>query len=136
MITNTNLAKTLAAYGQAMQVPKAEVIFDAGEIADGVYIIKSGQVHVLLPNDRGIPVWSRNVAEGAILGLPSAVGKYSHCVRAIAVESTELVYVSADTLAELIRNTPTLGTQVLALISEELGDLRRKAKMLNVRIAN
>src|SRR4051812_45824974 len=112
MITHANLAATLAAHGTPMQVPKTEVIFEAGEIADGVYIVRSGQVHVLLPNERGVPVWSRNVAEGAILGLPPALGKYTHCVRAIAVESTELVYLSAETLAELIRDIPSLGTQV------------------------
>jgi len=136
MITNLNLAETLAAYGQAMRVPKAEVIFEPGDVADGVYIVRSGQVHILLLDDRGVSVWSRNVAQGAILGLPAAVGKYQHCVQAIAVESTEMVYLSADTLLALIRDTPTLGAQVLAVISEELGDLRKKASMLNVRIRN
>jgi len=84
----------------------------------------------------GLPVWSRNIAEDAILGLPAAVGKHPHCVRAIAVESTTLVYVSAETVPQVIRDISILGTQVLAVISEELGDLRKKASKLNVRIGN
>jgi hypothetical protein len=36
-ITHANLANTLAAYGQVMRVPEAEVIFEVGELADGVY---------------------------------------------------------------------------------------------------
>ncbi len=134
MFTDPKLATTLAFHGQAMRIPKSALIFDAGEKADGVYIVRSGCVNVQLLNHNQTAVWSRNVSDYGILGLPSAVGHHPHHVRALASQNTELIFVDASTLADLIQREPKLGAQVLMSISEELSDLRRKAVMLNSQL--
>ena len=134
MVTDSALATALAFHGQAMRVPKSAVIFEAGETADGIYIVRSGRVEVRLLNPHEIPVWSHIVPDSGILGLPAAIGRHAHHIRAVACDNSELIFVDAGTLSDVIRDDPKLGTQVLMLISEELSDLRRKAAMLNGRL--
>lgn len=134
MVTHSRVAAALAFHGQVMRVPKSAVIFEAGERADGVYVVRSGQVTVQLLDANNTPIWSRNVSEGGILGLPSAIGGHPHHIRAMATDNAEMIFVDAGTVAGMIQDDPTLGAQVLMLISEELGDLRRKAIMLNGRL--
>lgn len=134
MVTDSALATALAFHGQAMRVPKSAVIFEAGETADGIYIVRSGRVEVQLLNPHEIPVWSRVVSDSGILGLPAAIGRHAHHIRAVASDNSELIFVDAGTLSDVIRDDPKLGTQVLMLISEELSDLRRKAVILNGRL--
>jgi CRP-like cAMP-binding protein len=49
MVTpNQDLAIALALHGAVMRVPKDAVILQAGEQADGIYIVRSGKVDVQL----------------------------------------------------------------------------------------
>jgi CRP-like cAMP-binding protein len=130
MFTDSQLALALALHGQAMRVPKSAVIYDAGDTADGIYIVTSGQVKVQLVNNQQVPVWTRTVSDSGILGLPAAIGHHAHRTRAVASENTDIIFVDAITIADLIRNDPKLGGQVLMLISEEISELRRKVVML------
>jgi CRP-like cAMP-binding protein len=133
MITNPNLATSLAFYGQVLQVPEGSVIFEPGERADGAYVVRSGRVDVLLLNDQGEPVWSWSIAEYGIVDLSAGIGRHPHHVRAVATSHSELVFISTETFNRVIAEDPTLGSQVLELISEELRDIRNKAAMLKAR---
>src|SRR4051794_26798680 len=121
MVTpNQGLAVALALHGAVMRVPKDAVILQAGEQADGIYIVRSGKVDVQLLNAFGTAVWSRRVSEYAILGLPSAMGNRPLAVHAVANEPCELVFVPCEVVREVIRNDTALGSQLLLLISAEL----------------
>lgn len=48
MITNSELAITLALHSEAMRVPSDAVLFQPGEVAEGVYIVRSGRFASLL----------------------------------------------------------------------------------------
>jgi CRP/FNR family transcriptional regulator len=133
MVTDSRVAAALALHGQAMRVPKSATVFEAGERADGIYILRSGSVTVQLLNEQQCPVWSRTLTEAGILGLPAAIRQQTHDVRAVASEHSEMIFVTSETLAKLIEIDPELGGRVLVLISEELSGLRRKAAMLNGR---
>ena len=134
MVTDSRLATALALHGQVMRIPKAALIFDIGEKADGIYVVRSGQIKVQLLDSEQKSVWSRNVFEYGILGLPAAIGHHPHYLRAIASDNTEVIFVDAATVASLIRDDPKLGGQVLMLISGELADLRRKMDMLRAQL--
>jgi CRP-like cAMP-binding protein len=133
MVANSALASSLAFHGQPLLVPRGSVVFDADEPADGAYIVRSGLVAVLLLNENGDSIWSRTVPEYGIVGLSAAIGRHMHCVRALASVDSELIFIPTATLARVISEQADLGSQVLAVIADELGDLRRKATMLNGR---
>lgn len=130
MITNPDLAVALALYGEAMRIPEGAVIFRPGEASDGIYIVKAGAVCVQLLDGKGCSVWSREVHENAILGLPSAVGGYPHGILAIARHDSDVIFLRSENLADAIERNPVTGSQVVAAISEELSDLRQKIAML------
>src|ERR1051325_6416608 len=131
MLTNDSLADTLAPLGDAMMIPKAAMLFDVGELCSGVYIIRSGSVDLLLLNAANIPVWSRCVSAGGVLGLPAAVGMKQYSLRAVAHDNAELVFVPATTIQSVIRNDPNVGFQVLKAMSEEVATLRKKVAMFD-----
>jgi CRP/FNR family transcriptional regulator, cyclic AMP receptor protein len=130
MITNPSLATALALHGKAMRVPAAATIYQPGEQADGVYILRAGQIDLQLIDEHQTPFWSRTMPAYSILGLSAAIGHYDHCVRAVARESSDVVFVPAGELAEVIRTDTSLGSEILMLISTELCDLYNKARML------
>ena len=131
MITNSELAVALALHGQAMALPTGAVIFQPGEAADGVYIVRSGSVAVQLVKTNGLPFWTRNVSEYAILGLPPTIGNHLHCLRAVARENCELVFIPALQIRRLLRTNPVLASWILQTIGDELCDLWKAAAVLS-----
>jgi CRP-like cAMP-binding protein len=87
-------------------------------------------VRLSLVNDEGKPLWSRMVGRGAILGLASAIGNEPQVFRAVAIEPTEMAFIERDRLAKLVRENPAIGTEIVAFLSAELTDVRRKWSML------
>src|SRR5690242_9879244 len=133
MITNSVLAAALSAFGDAMLIPEAAVVFDCGEVGDGAYVVVSGTVDVVMLNMEGTPLWSRKVGPDGILGLPAAIGGYEHCLRAVVGDSAELVFVPANKLAKLVRDNLLIGTEVLRVMSEEVSIVRQKIAMFGGR---
>lgn len=129
MVTDPRLAAALTSFGEPMIVPQTAVLFDCSEVADGAYVIVTGEVDVLMLNAQGVPIWSRHVGAGGILGLAAAIGEYVHYVRAIASHHTELSFIAAEKLRKLIRDNSGIGTSVVQAMSEEVIDARRKVAL-------
>jgi len=127
------LAERLEALGVLVAQPKGAVLFDQGQPGTGAYILKSGAACLSLLNHQGTPVWSRVVKPGAILGLPSTIGDAAYSLRAIAVESVELVFIPKQQVLDVMRQDPTLGTALLRILSDELVDLRRKLSLMRLQ---
>jgi CRP-like cAMP-binding protein len=127
---HATLFDSLRQFGRDMVVSPAEVILDVNDPPQGAYLVASGRVRLTLVNDEGKALWSRMVGQGAILGLASALGNESHVFRAVAIEPTEMAFIERDRLAKLVRDNPAIGTEILALLSSELTDVRRKWSML------
>jgi CRP-like cAMP-binding protein len=85
-------------------------------------------------DNEGIPVWSRMMKPGSILGLPSTLGHTPYSLRATTVGPVELVFVPQPKLEELMRQDTIVGTALLKVVSEELVDLRRKLSLLKLQI--
>ena len=126
----------LEAVGKPVTQASGAVLFDQGQPGEGAYVLKSGNTRLSLLNDEGVPVWSRMVKPGSILGLPATLGHTPYSLRATAVGPVELVFVRQPKLEELIRQDTTVGTALLKVVSEELVDLRRKLSLLKLQIPN
>lgn len=134
MVDGSLVVERLEAVGQPVTRPSGAVLFDQGQPGEGAYVLKSGNTRLSLWDNEGVPLWSRIVKPGAILGLPSTLGHTSYSLRATAVEPVELVFVPQPKLEELMRQDTTVGTALLRIVSEELIDLRRKLSLLKVRV--
>ncbi|MGZ4836015.1 MAG: Crp/Fnr family transcriptional regulator [Terriglobales bacterium] len=82
------------------------------------------------PMINGIPIWSRVVGRGAVLGLPSSISGEPYTLTAVAIENVDARFLSRSTLCELMTSDGSIANQVVGLISEELADLRRKMSLM------
>lgn len=126
MIAREELATALAAVGEPLMVPHAALLFECGEPCSGAYVITSGSVDVVLLSPTGMPVWSRTLNEGGILGLPASVAERSHHVRAIAAADAQLSFVPSERIRSMIQKDTHLGFLIVEAIGEEVNALRRK----------
>jgi CRP/FNR family transcriptional regulator len=130
------LAERLRPLGETTQLPKGSFLFGQGDPAKGVFVVGAGRACISLSGRDGAPVWSRIVGPGAILGLPSTVSGQPYTLAAVALEKVDAAFVTRQTLCELMSRDPELSNQVVRVLSEELGDLRRRISLMNATPGN
>ncbi len=118
--------------GTPLLAPKGAMIFDSREDADGAYLILEGRVSLSLSNESGIPLWSRVVGPGMILGLPAAVAIQPQGLRAIATKPTRMRFVTSEQLSSLIRDDTEVATDVLHVLCEEVDCAHRRLVQLRM----
>lgn len=116
---NSTLFGYLQQFGREMVAAPGDIIFDIDEPAHGAYLVKSGNVCLSLLNLKGVPLWSQAVGEGAILGMASTMGKTSQVFRAVAMERTEMAYISRERLVKLMRDNLGAGLKIIEFLSQE-----------------
>ncbi len=99
--------------------PKNTVIFTQGDAPIGVYVIRKGSVRLTVKAGDS-EILMRVAQPGAVLGLPGVLSNKPYSLTARAVQACEMGFVQADRLIQLVRENPTLGLQVLQLLSEEV----------------
>jgi CRP-like cAMP-binding protein len=134
MTSRSTLFSRLRPLGQEMIVPAAAIILDVGERPDGAYLITAGKVRSALTSPEGTEVWSRIDEEGAILGLPFAVGDQRLRIRVTAVEPTHVVFVERDLVAKLVKHDPECRAELLASLSQEVTVMLRTWTALAERV--
>lgn len=99
--------------------PKNATLFAQGDPAVGVYVLRKGSVRLSVKAGDS-EVLMRVANPGAVLGLPGVLSHKPYSLTARIAQPSELGFVPADKLIELVRQNPTLGLQVLLLLSEEV----------------
>lgn len=96
------------------------VLFCEGDTAHGVYIIHSGAVDLVFSARNGTARPLQSAGEGQIVGLSSVVSRRPHDATAIVRVPSELGYVDAKTLLELLERDPTAWFAVLQFLSQDV----------------
>ena len=100
---------------------KGEVIFDEGQLLDGVYLLVKGAVSMQLVR-QGEVAEIAAVGPGEFFGEAGMHGTQSADSRAVAVEDTEVLLLGPDTVRQLFEASPTLARDTGRVL-----DVRRKA---------
>ena len=106
---------------RALAFGKGEVIFDEGQLLDGVYLLVSGAVSMQLVR-QGEVAEIAAVGPGAFFGEAGMHGTQAADSRAVAVDDTELLLLGPDTVRLLFEASPTLARDTGRVL-----DVRRKA---------
>ena len=93
------------------------VLFCEGDHAHGIYIVHSGAVDLVFAARNGITKPLQLAGEGQIVGLSSVVSRRPHDATAIVRVPSELGYVDAGRLMELLDRDPTAWFGVLQFLS-------------------
>lgn len=130
LITPDSLKVQLESAGSRIQRGKGTFLFRRGDAVSGVHLIVSGQIRLGLDRDpRGFP--SRVLGAGSVLGLPATVSDSPFGLTAEIIEDSELVFVPADKLRQLLRDQPQLCFDVMSILTEELNQTRAALERLH-----
>lgn len=114
-----DVRNVLDAMASPVSRPKNSVLFEQGDAPRGVYVVRKGTVRMTVKAGDA-EVLMRTAHPGAVLGLPGVLGNKPYSLTAITTHSAELGFVPAEKLVDAIRTSPTLGLQVLQLLSEDV----------------
>src|SRR5262249_58600710 len=101
----------LAIGAEAKRLESGEVLFEAGDAADGGYVIQHGTLNLALPNaDPSEP--GITVGAGVLLGELALVTETRHPVTAMAIEPTTVMRISRSLFRKVLEGFPAAAVQM------------------------
>jgi len=104
------------------------LLFQRGDPAQGVYLIRTGRVALSLVNVPTQP--PRIVGPGTLLGLPSAMGGRPYSLTAEAIEPVEAGFIPREEVLNLLTQRTDICLAVAKGLATELTESRRQAAQL------
>jgi CRP-like cAMP-binding protein len=100
---------------------RGQYVYQAGEKPRGMYFIKSGLVGlVIIGQESGKEHLLRFFKSGQFFGHRSLLSEESYHAHALVLESTELVFISADIIEEALEKHPLVYKTIATVLSKEL----------------
>lgn len=103
--------------------PKPTVLFQQGEPATNVYLIRSGEVVLTMPISKGHAM-SFRAAENSLVGLPATFTNEPYSMTAIAQENTEVERMGREQFWQMLVTKPALSLHILKILAEETRSAR------------
>ena len=95
-----------------------EVLFRIGEPGTSVYLVRSGEVGLVLPVSDTEGIGFRAKA-GSLVGLPAAFSNEPYSMTAIAWRGSEIAVMSRERFCDLIASDHALSLDVLKILAAE-----------------
>lgn len=118
------LVNGLNTIASTIEAKPGAVLFTEGAPANGVYLVRRGQVRASLQAANGEEVLCRIVDTGTLLGVPATMCAKTYQFTAVALTDVEIGFVSAEQLNEFLRTRPEICMQVVGMMSDEILGLR------------
>jgi CRP/FNR family transcriptional regulator, cyclic AMP receptor protein len=100
------------------QVPANHTIFWLGDKGDSFFIIRSGQVVVTVPNDKGEHVTLNTLGAGGFFGEISLLDGGPRTATIRAATGCDLLVLSRDAFHEFLRKRPDVAIEVLTVMGQ------------------
>jgi CRP-like cAMP-binding protein len=97
---------------------ESQVLFNAGEPGSCIYLVRAGEVRLMLPLTPMDGMGFRARA-GSFVGLPAAFSNEPYSMTAAACEGAELAVMSREKFSDLIASSPALALDVLKILAAE-----------------
>lgn len=113
-----------------------EVIFDEGDAASDVYLLKSGMVELdySLPTRHDMTVRITTIHPGELFAWSALTGRSTLTARAYAIADSEAFLIPAPALREIMEEFPVFGYQTMnilcGVIARRLADTRSQLQWL------
>jgi CRP-like cAMP-binding protein len=108
-----------------------EVVFDEGDPADRLYVIRSGEVELVRENAARQRTVAR-LGPGDFFGELGVVLGEPRTSRAIAVSQTRLIALDRDTLEGMIVEQPEIAIRMIRVLVSRLIEAERRLSLLGV----
>jgi CRP-like cAMP-binding protein len=131
---SADLYEELQKIAMPMFARKETVLFHAGRPARGAFLIRSRKARLTLSSG-STTYLSRVVGSVDLIGLPATFSGEPYSLRAEVTQDCRLEFITRKKLFDLLRHNPKVGLQMVRLLSEEIYQMRKRAK-LNARPTN
>lgn len=103
-----------------IRMPAGSYLFHQGDSCNGLYILQTGKVDLLLESEFATKQLSQRVAP-AVIGLSECISGEGRCSSAKVVQKCSLQFAPTEAVRELLQNNALVCMQAAALISDEIG---------------
>lgn len=124
--------QTLKTLKSPRRFAAGELLFQQGRSPDGIYIIESGMVKLLLTAPRVATKTFELAGPGTVLGLSESVTGEAYKLSVEAVSKTTTSFVERQALLEFLREHHEFCMQVVRLLSEDLHGLYFRFRSLTM----
>jgi CRP-like cAMP-binding protein len=119
-MNSMELFRSLSAHIEPMLLRQGEMLFDAGEPADGIYLILRGKVQLKYKNAAGSPVTERLAHGGQILGLGPLFTDRPWGATGEVMTTTRAGFVRKEAVLQFLDEHPEGRLTILKLLSQEV----------------
>ncbi|MCE9597013.1 MAG: patatin-like phospholipase family protein [Spirochaetia bacterium] len=111
------------------KIKKGDIVYKAGGIPDGLYLVRDGEIHVLSDSTPGerrlIGVQSR----GSLFGEVSFLSGETHSSNAEAALDSTILFIPGPAFFRLLSTEPTVGEALSKLLSQRLRNRMRPTEI-------
>jgi CRP/FNR family transcriptional regulator, cyclic AMP receptor protein len=118
--------EALAAWGRVRRFGRGSMLFQEGERAEHVLIVRSGSVKVASYTEDGKEIMLAVRGPGELLGELSAIDGEPRSAGASALSPVEVLSVAAEDFRTFLEMRPRVATTLLQMLSRKLRDADRK----------
>src|SRR4051812_45939776 len=116
----------LEAEGSERNFPAGRVIFSAGDVGDGFYVIESGQVRISAVGVQNETRTLAMIGPGDFFGEMAVFDDAPRSATATAETSTRTFFLGRDKLLELLRHQPQLALKIIRVVSTRMRKANQK----------
>ncbi len=118
-LASPELAAALEPFGSELSLPANKMLFERGEKARGLYLLKSGSARLSVPG-----AIDRSVGPGALLGVPGTLSRGIYSLTAELLEESHVLFVPSEHISRLLAEHPDVGIQMVQILSREIQTIR------------
>jgi CRP-like cAMP-binding protein len=104
---------------EAGVIEKGKYIFEKGDEPSHIYIVKSGEIELLIPGDE-VTIRKKKLRVGECFGQVALMSMQQHAVSAVARESSEIIVFSRRAMHELRHEDIELFALLMMNIAREM----------------
>lgn len=101
-------------------VKKGEVIFEEGEVINGIYCVKDGICKLSKLSENGKDQIVKMVVKGQLLGQRSLISEEASNLQAVALNDMEVCFIPRNEIINDLQNNPKFSFDVLKEMAQDL----------------
>jgi len=113
----------ILALARPKRLDAEQVLFSRGDVAESVYAIVSGRIHVVSTSEEGKEVVLRILRAGDVFGELGLLHGGHRTATVIAAEPCELLSIGRRDFLSLLESDARFSIQLLTVLAERIGDL-------------
>lgn len=127
---NPNIVQKIIQNKKIKEYKKGEILFIAGQKAEGIYCIQSGKVKKVIKDPNGKDAIINIKGHGDLVGHYHLFNGENFIASAIALEDTTVCLIEDDFMMDMIQKEPSLAIHFIKHLSEELNSFDFKISSL------